>query len=49
MTSPTIDRELVATYVRRELETLCPMKNDLLKSLTGRAKAAERNFAEIDQ
>ena len=43
-------REQLASEVQNELGTLRPIRNDLfLKTLTERAKDAERNLAAIDQ
>ena len=42
-------REQVASEIQNELEIARPVRRDLLKTLTERAKDAERNLAAIDR
>lgn len=42
-------REQVASEIQNELGIVRPVRRDLLKTLTERAKDAERNLAAIDQ
>ena len=42
-------REQIATEIQNELGIVRPVRRDLLKTLTERAKDAERNLAAIDQ
>ena len=43
------ERERIGAAVQRELEIVRPVRKDLLKLLTDRAREAERRLAAIDQ